>query len=220
MKPLLIVGAGDHARVIAELARSLGREPAGFVEPSPRPGSPAPPVIDGLRVLGTMEAASRALAGDGADFVVAVGDNAARAELFARSAALGWTPVALVHPSAIVLGGASVADGAQVCAGAIIGVGAAIGLDAIVNTGATVDHDGRIGDHAFIGPGAHLAGRVRVEAGAHVGIGAVVREGCTIGGRAYVAAGAVVIRDVAPAARVAGVPARPMSAPSAGRSED
>jgi acetyltransferase-like isoleucine patch superfamily enzyme len=43
-----------------------------------------------------------------------------------------------------------------------------------------------------------------------VGIGAIIREGITIGAGALVAAGAVVVEEVPPGARVAGVPARPM----------
>jgi acetyltransferase-like isoleucine patch superfamily enzyme len=78
-----------------------------------------------------------------------------------------------------------------------------------------VDHDARVGPHAQVGPGAHLAGRVTVEAGGYVGIGAAVREGRTIGAWAFVAGGAMVIDDVDPGARVAGVPARPMAPRSA-----
>ena len=63
-----------------------------------------------------------------------------------------------------------------------------------------------------MGPGVRLAGMVTVGERAHVGIGAVAIEGIAIGDGALVAAGAVVVRDVAPGARVAGVPAREMRA--------
>jgi acetyltransferase-like isoleucine patch superfamily enzyme len=43
-----------------------------------------------------------------------------------------------------------------------------------------------------------------------VGIGATVIQGVTIGDRAVVGAGAVVIRDVAPDTTVVGVPAAPL----------
>jgi acetyltransferase-like isoleucine patch superfamily enzyme len=49
---------------------------------------------------------------------------------------------------------------------------------------------------------------VRVERGAFIGVGAIVLPGVTIGENGYVAAGAVVTRDVAPRAVVAGNPAR------------
>ncbi|HEV3477924.1 MAG TPA: acyltransferase [Gaiellaceae bacterium] len=50
-----------------------------------------------------------------------------------------------------------------------------------------------------------------VERGASIGSGAVILGGIQIGERAVVAAGAVVTRDVAPRATVAGTPARLLS---------
>ena len=49
---------------------------------------------------------------------------------------------------------------------------------------------------------------VAIGPGAHVGRAAAVEAGVTIGAGADVAAHSVVTRDVAPGARVAGVPAR------------
>jgi UDP-perosamine 4-acetyltransferase len=206
--PLVIVGAGDHGRVIADLAGTIGRVVVGYVQPTSE--AEAARGIDGLglEVIGSLDDDLPTLAG--VEFTVALGGNEARARAFARCLERGWRPATLVHPAAVQLGGAWLGAGVQVCAGAVIGVAASIADDVIVNTAATVDHDARIGEHAFIGPGAHLAGRVTVEPLAHVGIGAVVREGCTIGRQAYVAAGAVVVGDVGPGTRVAGVPARTM----------
>jgi len=208
---LVIVGTGDHARVMADVARAGGRAMAGFVRPGPAAAADDPDAIDGLPVLAALDEgdAISGITGE-IEFVVAIGANRLREQAFRQCLALGWQPAPLVHPTAVLLGGARIAPGAQICAAAIIGLAAEIGTDVIVNTAASVDHDARIGDHAFIGPGARLAGRVTVGEGAHVGIGAVVREGCTIGAWSYVAAGAVVVDDVPSGTRVAGVPARPM----------
>jgi len=51
-------------------------------------------------------------------------------------------------------------------------------------------------------------GMVRIDEDAYIGSRALILEGVTIGKGAYVAAGAVVIKDVAPYTLVAGVPAR------------
>jgi sugar O-acyltransferase (sialic acid O-acetyltransferase NeuD family) len=209
---LVIVGAGDHGRVIAEAARAAGHSILGFVQPSGPAGSAGE--VDGLPILGTLDDPQvQARVGHEASFVVALGSNAPRKAAYAECLRHGWQPASIVHPTAILLGGSRIGEGSQVCAAAVIGVGAEVGADVIVNTAASVDHDGRIHDHAFIGPGARLAGRVTVEAGAHVGIGAVVREGCTIGAWSYVAAGAVVVSDVPGHTRVAGIPARLMDRP-------
>lgn len=205
---LIIVGAGDHGRVLADIARNTGWERIGFVEPG---GVRAGAARDGAGpdIEGDLDHPEAWLAGvDG--FAVGLGDNRRRAEAWERCLALGIRPATLRHPSATLLGGAVLEEGAQVCAVAVIGVDAIVAGNAIVNTGASVDHDGRVGKHAQIGPGSHLAGRVVVGEGAFIGTGTAVIPGRTIGRWATVGAGAAVVDDVADGARVGGVPARPL----------
>lgn len=203
MPELVIIGSGDHARVAIETAHAAGWDVPVLVELGDRP---SPASVDGVRVATDLSEVSRAKR----EFVVAIGANAARARLFERALAAGGRPATLVHPRATILGGATIADGSHVCAQAVVGVAALVGRNVIVNTSATIDHDDRILDHVFIGPGCHLGGRVIVETGAHVGLGSSVVEGRKIGAWSFVAAGAVVVRDVPGSLRVAGVPARPM----------
>lgn len=209
MSRVIVVGTGDHARVVAELVAAAGHDLVAFVEPDT---SRSPTALPGdVRVLRGLDPSGWEVAHHDARFVVAIGSNEIRRDVHERCAETGLRPLSVVHPTAVLLGGASVdPDGAQVCAAAVIGVDARVGANVIVNTAATVDHDVVLEPHAFVGPGAHLAGRVHVGAEAHVGIGAIVREGITIGAGALVAAGAVVVEDVPPGTRVAGVPARPM----------
>jgi sugar O-acyltransferase (sialic acid O-acetyltransferase NeuD family) len=209
MSQLVIVGAGDHGRVVLELLRAAGERPHGFVEPGHAEGIGGR-AVDGLPLVGDLQDCL-AWRQPGARFVVALGDNRSRRAAYLRALELGLDAVVAVHPTARLLAGAVVEPGAMVCAGAVIGLAARVGANAIVNTGATVDHDNRIGPHATVAPGANLAGRVSVGEGAFVGIGAAVREGCSIGEWAMVGGGAMVIDDVPADARVAGVPARPMS---------
>jgi sugar O-acyltransferase (sialic acid O-acetyltransferase NeuD family) len=207
-EPLVIIGAGDHGRVVLEMARSLGIPLLGFVEPDIR-GRPRGANVDGLRVVGDLAEGRLWIANRApCSFVVTLGDNRKRQLAYGRARELGLAPVSLVHPKATLLAGAEVGPGSQICAGAIIGVAASVRENVIVNTGATIDHDVELAAHSFIAPGVHLAGRVRIGEGAFVGIGAVVRDGCTVGAGALVAAGAVVVEDVPSAARVYGVPAR------------
>lgn len=210
-RPLVIVGAGDHGRVVLDLARALGHEPYGFVEPRAAPDRTS---VDGVAIVGDLEDPEPWRRGNPV-FVAALGDNRARASAFERCRELGLQPVSLVHPSAILLGGASVAAGAVVCAGAVVGVMARVGENAVVNTSASIDHDVVLGAHVQVGPGAHLAGRVIVGDGAFIGIAAAVREGARVGAWSLVAGGAMVVEDVPEGSRVAGVPARPMAVPTA-----
>jgi acetyltransferase-like isoleucine patch superfamily enzyme len=55
-----------------------------------------------------------------------------------------------------------------------------------------------------------LCGEVVADDEAHIEASATILEGVRIGARSLVAAGAVVIGDVEPGARVGGVPAAPL----------
>ena len=61
---------------------------------------------------------------------------------------------------------------------------------------------------ATAGTGGWKMERVTVKRGASIGSGALIFGGITIGEGAMIGAGAVVLKDVAPGATVAGVPAR------------
>ncbi len=67
-----------------------------------------------------------------------------------------------------------------------------------------------VGEFATVGPGANVGGNTDLATAAFLGIGCVVSNGLTIGARAIVAAGAVVVRDVAGESG-AGVPAKEYS---------
>ncbi|WP_428482265.1 acetyltransferase [Pyruvatibacter mobilis] len=205
-RDVVLIGAGGHAHVVADMLAALGRPVRGFIAPT---GST---VIEGIDWLGTDDVLAEILPGT-ADLAMGVGsagDVSLRRRMFDGLHWAGHLLPALVHPAAAVSGGVSIAPGVQVMLGACVQAGVEIGCNAIINTGAIVDHDCRIGDHAHVAPGAVLCGDVTVGDGAHVGAGARVIQGISIGEDALVAAGAVVISDVAPGARVAGVPAKEM----------
>jgi UDP-perosamine 4-acetyltransferase len=208
-KKIVVVGAGGHAKVLADMIDAGGRfRVAGATDSNPE-GEAAK--LSGLKILGTDEilpqlqkdGVRRAAVGLGAS-----PDTAPRAAQRRELLKLGFKLPALAHPRAIVSPLAELGDGAQVMAGAIVNAGARLGAGAVVNTGAIVEHDCVVGADAFVGPGAVLGGGVRLGAGAFVGLGAVVNPGLKIGARAIVGAGAVVVKDVRAGAVVVGVPAR------------
>jgi acetyltransferase EpsM len=209
MTPLRIVliGGGEHARVIIDAMRANGTIDAlaGFVDDAaceeltrrfsvPRLGTDANLSarmdLNGILGFGGVHAAERR--------------RAAVERLTGR--VRGWATV--VHSNAILAADVKPDAGTVIFAGAVINCGASVGAHCIVNTGAIIEHDVLLGDHTQVSPGAVLGGGVRVGEGAYIGLGARIRDHVTIGRGAVVGMGAVVVRDVAPGATALGVPAR------------
>lgn len=196
---LLVVGAGAHARAVADLARACGWTVGGFVGAS---GAPAR-----AEVVGVDDDLPQLLASGRFDgVIVGIGNTALarRAPLFGQLRDLGVTTPALVHPSAVVSPSAHVGAGSVVFPQVSLGADVVVGEDGVLYSGVVVEHDCRIGDHAYLAPGVVLCGAVRVESGAFVGAGAVVVPGVVIGKDAIVTAGARILTDVAAGVKTSG----------------
>lgn len=207
MNGVLIVGAGGHAKVVADILQANGMVVHGFLDDDP--GTWGQTRL-GLPVLGAIGSFA-AYAPDA--LIAGVGSNAARQHIVQKIEGItSQSPDALwcnaIHPRACVAPSAQVGHGLVVAAQAVINPDSDIGDHVVINTGATIDHDCRIGSCAHIAPGVHLAGNVVVEEGAFIGIGSVVIPGITIGCWAVIGAGSVVVRDVPARATAFGVPAK------------
>lgn len=209
--PIVGLGAGTHAKSLLEALQSTGEfEVLALVDDNPdRVGTDllgypvrGPEALAELRSEGVADA----FAGIGG-----VASSEARKAAFTRLVEEGFKLPSIVHATAVVSRFARIGNGCHVLALAVVNAEAELGDDVIVNTAAVIEHDCRIGPHVHVGPGALLGGLVTVESDAQIGMGAVVIQERTIGEGALVAAGAVVVDDVAPGARVAGIPARPMT---------
>ena len=203
MSGLLIVGAGGHARVVADILLCRGLPVLGYVDDDPASwGS----VRLGLPVLGSVEAWAEHAPGG---LVMGIGDNAARRAVVGRlGERAGELWRSAVHPDATVAASARLGRGVVIAARAVVNPDALIGDHAIINTGATVDHDCRLGAYCHVAPGANLAGGVEVGEGALIGVGAAVIPYLSVGRWATVGAGAVVVRDVPDGVTATGAPAR------------
>lgn len=200
--PVVVVGAGGHARVVVEAL--LPRATAGHLSPEPAADSRLGAHLGG-------DDAIPGLAGGGHAFALGLGFvDAAGATRRARLLGLlaDAELVTVVHAAATVSPSACIGAGTFVAAAAVLGAGTRVGRGAIVNTGALVDHDCVIGDNVHVAPGVTLSGGVTVGANTLVGVGATVIQGVTIGSGVVVGAGAVVVSDLPDGVTAVGVPAR------------
>lgn len=208
MKPVIVIGAGGHAAVVADALQAAGVNVLGFTDADP---SKHRSKQCDLPVLGSD---ATVLAGsDRNDVLLANGVGGVkgtdvRRALQQRLQEEGWRFATVIHPTAIVSRHARIGNGAQLLAGSIVQALAAIGEGAIVNTAAVVEHDADVGDYVHVAPRALLCGAVTVGNYSHIGAGAVVRQGIRLGQRTLVGAGAVVVKDFDGDGELVGMPAR------------
>lgn len=201
---LLLIGAGGHGRVVADIARELGTVDILFLDDR----WPSLSSVGNWPVVGTSKDVNAHMQGRGV--VVTIGDNQRRLALHGELERTGISQPALVHPKAVVSREAKIGAASVVMAGVVVNIGAKVGKAVILNTACTIDHDCDIGDGAHVSPGAHLGGGVSVGRRTWIGIGATVRHSTSIGDDVMVGAGAAVIAEVRGGSRVAGVPAKPL----------
>jgi UDP-perosamine 4-acetyltransferase len=205
--PLIMLGAGGHAKVLIDALRTAGVAVNGLTDADPAKAGThilgVPVLGDDEEVLSFAPEAVRLVNGIGSVRIPYL-----RRRLFDDFRKSGYAFAQVVHPRAIVAGDVVLAEGVQVMAGAVLQTGSRIGENAIINTRAVVDHDCVIGSHVHISPGAVLCGGVVIGDASHIGAGATLIQGVRIGANCMVAAGAVVIRDVPDGMTVMGVPAK------------
>jgi len=115
---------------------------------------------------------------------------------------------ALVDLHSVCASSSRIGDGSFLNASSVVGGASIIGTCVVVNRLVGVGHHCVLSNFSSVGPGATLAGNVRVGEGAVIGAGAVIQPDVRIGDEAVVSAGSVVRRDVAAGSVVAGNPAR------------
>lgn len=139
---------------------------------------------------------------------VAIGDNAKREQVTEKICIAGFTPVTLIHPSAVISKSAVIGKGTLIAPGAVINADAVVGEGCIINSGAIIEHETRIGDFTHISPGAVICGNASVGSRSWICAGAVVANNLSIGSQTIVAAGAAVTKPAGDHVLLAGVPAK------------
>ncbi len=201
MKHLIIIGAGGHGKVVADIAFKNGQyERISFLDDC------STGKVVGCDVIGKLADYKKYIFE--ADFIVAVGDANKRQKVQTELMLNNAKVISLVHPSAVIAFGVKIGAGSVVAAAAVIGPDTKIGDGVIINTSCSVDHDCTIGDFSHISVGAHLAGTVDIGCQTMVGAGTVVKNGISICDDCMIGAGAVVVKDILEKGIYVGVPAR------------
>lgn len=139
---------------------------------------------------------------------LAIGDVKCRFEIATHLSQNGITFSSLIHPLSRIDTSAIVGKGTIVCSGAYIGPNVKVGENCIINTSAIIEHDADIGNGSNVSPGCIVCGKSRIGAQVHLGAGSTIIENTNIEDSCFVAAGAVVVKDILTShSKVKGIPA-------------
>ena len=159
MKSILIIGAGRHGRVVAEIAEACGFHCA-FLDDRQDEG-----------VIGSLDDIERYAAQyDGV--IVSIGNNEIRKKISDNIHNI----FTLIHPRAYVSPSASIGAGSIILPGTTINTNVTIGKGCIISIGALIDHDVVIGDYCHINTGAIIEAGCIVPSGMKVNAGATVKK--------------------------------------------
>lgn len=193
-KPVIVLGAGGHAKVVVEALRLNGRNIIGVTNKEKNLGDK----FIGINVLGD-DSKIFDYSSNEVELVMGIGalpGNNNHWEITARLESEGYSFSQVIHPSAVIAQDVSLDSGVLIMAGVIIQAGAKIGRHCIVNTGCIIDHDCIIDAKCHIAPGVTLSGGVSVGKATHIGTGTSVIQNITIGSDCLIAAGSIVHEDI------------------------
>lgn len=202
---VIVIGAGGHARVIADIIQQSGDVVLGFLDDNVKG------MVMGLPVLGKIDGALNY--NNETSFVIGIGDNRIRKRI-AEQYHLNWYTA--IHPTAVVASNIVIKEGTVLMAGAIVNTGVYIGKHCIINSSAVIEHDSNIADYVHVSPHATLCGTVNVGELTHIGSGATIINNLSVTHDSVIGAGAVVVDDIRKPGTYIGVPARFLKATNNG----
>ncbi len=200
MKKLVIIGAGGHGAVAADIAALQGYTQICFLDD----GAERAP--EGYLLAGTVS--DYPIFRDDSEFFVAIGNCGVRERIQRMLVEGGAKMATLIHPQAVIGSRVEIGAGSVIMAGAVVNTGARLAEGVILNTCGSVDHDCTIGSFSHVAVGAHVCGTVSVGERTWIGAGATVINNISVCSDCIIGAGAVVVAAIDIAGTYLGVPAQ------------
>ena len=202
MSKILILGAGGHGKVVAEIASLMNQwDEIAFLDDNQEIKK-----VNGVNVIGSLSTFS--IYKEEYEYAfVAIGNNKFRMDLIDNLLTHGFKIPILIHPFTAISENVKIDKGTVVMAGAVINTNTTIGKGCIINTSSSIDHDCILEDGVHISPGTHVGGTVSIGKCTWICIGSSIVNNITIGKDVIIAAGAVVTKNVPDNIMVAGIPA-------------
>ena len=210
MKDIVIIGAGGHAKVIADIIlkrKELLNEKlniTGFLDDGYKNLKYTKifdiPILGDTSLIGKLEHEKKY------NYIIGIGNNKIREKISNKFPNLNYYTA--IHPKSVIGTEVAIAEGTIVMANTIVNSGTKIGKHCILNTGSIIEHDNKIEDYCHISPNSTLCGTVKVGKNSWIGAGSTIIQNRNIGENSMIGAGSVIIRDIPNNCAVVGNPGK------------
>ena len=205
-KNVVIIGAGGHAKVIADIIDKSKDIVVGFLDDNKAKDD----IIikeKQYKVIGKINNCKEIqLEYPEMEFIIAIGNNKVRKQIAERYEDLKFYTA--IHPSSQIALDVEIGEGTVIMANTCINTSVKIRKHCIINTGVVIEHDNIINDYVHISPNATLCGTVEVGKLTHIGAGSTIKNNTNICSNCVIGCGAVVIKDINEEGTYMGVPTK------------
>ncbi|MDT2813654.1 acetyltransferase [Vagococcus carniphilus] len=202
MKNLVIIGAGGHGKVCAELAKDMDKwEGIFFLDDS----YPQKKSCLNFKIIDVVSAAHKYKE---KDFFVAIGDNRKRQAVLELLKKNKLNIVSLVHPTAYISQFTKIGYGTSVHQNCVLNTDSKIGVGCIINTSTVVEHDNQIGDYVHLSPNVTLGGNVSIGNFCWIGIGSTIINNVKVEKNVILGAHSLILNEVKSDGVYYGVPSK------------
>jgi UDP-N-acetylbacillosamine N-acetyltransferase len=197
MSKFILLGAGGHARSVADVIISSYEKPSivFFDSNAKEKGS-----LYGFDIVNSFPESFKA------PIIIAIGDNNIRKRIFDKSSGMKFGKVC--SSKAYISERSKLGEGVFVANFCHIGPEAEISDNTIINNGAIVEHEVKIGKHCHIAPNATISGRCVLGDLVFVGVGATIINNINICSNVTIGAGATVKDHITEPGTYVGTPAK------------
>jgi sugar O-acyltransferase (sialic acid O-acetyltransferase NeuD family) len=192
-KPVIILGAGGHAKVIMDILSQKKIKILGMAAlHNSKKANYDFKTFSDEEVIANFDSEEINLVNG----LGSLPNDNKRYELSKKYLDFGFKFINIIHTSSIISKNTKILDGAQIMAGVIIGPGCKIGEGTIVNSQSSIDHDCEIENYSHICPGVVCSGNVRIGSFVHISTGVSIINNINIGDNSIIYPGVTLVKDV------------------------
>ncbi|WP_314326861.1 acetyltransferase [Fusobacterium pseudoperiodonticum] len=197
---ILLVGAGQHARVVLYNIQEQNKYDVIGILDKNLDKAKEEKFFEGIPILDIdyskidLKELKEKLGTD--KFFISFGNMKYRKKVWELFKNSGWNSVNIIHPNAVISKNAKLGEGILIECGCLITPNPIIGDNVVVNTGSQVNHDNIIENHVYIASGVVLSGGVKIGENTLLDDGVIVTLGREVGKNSLIGAGAVITKNL------------------------